>query len=95
MGNNGQNNVVSYSTTGMTNFSADVKPFLLDAITRGAGFGTTSWYLTSMQMGFEPWIGGVGLSVNSFSASVNSGGGGNPTPVRTPTRPSTLAREPR
>lgn len=85
VGNNGQNNVVSYSTTGMTNFNADVKPFLLDAITRGTGFGTTSWYLTSMQMGFEPWIGGVGLSVNSFSASINSGGGGNPTPVRTPT----------
>lgn len=86
VGNNGSNNVVSYVGSGITNFSADVKPFILDALTRGSGFGNTSWYLTSMQMGFEPWIGGVGLAVNSFSASV-SAGGSNPTPTRTPTRP--------
>jgi hypothetical protein len=90
VGNNGGNNVVSYQSAGITSFSADVKPFLLDAITRGSGFGNTSWYLTSIQMGFEPWVGGVGLAVNSFSASV-SGGGSNPTatpvtPSRTPTR---------
>jgi hypothetical protein len=93
VGNNGGNNVVSYQSAGITSFSADLKPFLLDAITRGSGFGNTSWYLTSVQMGFEPWIGGVGLAVNSFSASV-SGGGSNPTatpvtPVRTPTRTPT------
>ena len=90
VGNNGGNNVVSYQGSGITSFSADLKPFLLDAITRGSGFGNTSWYLTSIQMGFEPWIGGVGLAVNSFSASV-SGGGSNPTatpvtPSRTPTQ---------
>jgi endoglucanase len=60
----------------MTSFNTDVKPFLLDAMTRGSGFGTTSWYLTSMQMGFEPWNGGVGLAVNSFSATVSSGATG-------------------
>jgi hypothetical protein len=87
VGNNGQNNVVSYSRTGMTSFNTDVKPFLLDAITRGSGFGTTAWYLTSMQMGFEPWIGGVGLTVNSFSATITVGGGGGPTPTRTNTPP--------
>jgi hypothetical protein len=92
VGNNGQNNVVSYQSTGITSFSADIKPFILDAITRGSGFGNTSWYLTSMQMGFEPWIGGVGLAVNSFSATISGGGGSNPTatrtrtPTRTPTR---------
>ena len=85
-GNNGSNNVVSYQSAGITSFSADLKPFLLDAITRGSGYGNTSWYLTSIQMGFEPWIGGVGLSVNSFSATVTTGGS-NPTatPVRTNT----------
>jgi len=86
VGNNGQNNVVSYQSAGITSFSADIKPFLLDAITRGGGFGNTSWYLTSIQMGFEPWIGGVGLAVNSFSATVSGGGGGsNPTATKTPT----------
>ncbi|MGB7539743.1 MAG: hypothetical protein WBM17_14470 [Anaerolineales bacterium] len=84
VGNNGQNNVVSYVQSGITSFNVDAKLFILDAITRGSGFGTTAWYLTSMQMGFEPWIGGVGLAVNSFSASI-SGGGGGTTPTRTPT----------
>jgi hypothetical protein len=32
---------------------------------------TNSWYLTSVQAGFEIWNGGVGASVNSFSSSVN------------------------
>jgi len=90
VGNNGQNNVVSYQSAGITSFSADIKPFLLDAMTRGGGFGNTSWYLTSMQMGFEPWVGGVGLAVNSFSATVSGGGGGTvPTATRTPFQPPT------
>lgn len=83
-GNNGANNVVSYVTTGVTSFNADVKLFIVDSFTRMSGFGNTSWYLTSAQMGFEPWIGGVGLAVNSFSLSV-VGGGGGPTPTRTNT----------
>ena len=41
---------------------------------------TSSWYLTSVQAGFEPWSGGAGLAVNTFSADVvpgsNGGGGG-------------------
>lgn len=79
---NGGNNVVSYVATdaGITNFSTDLKPFLMDSITRGAGYGNASWYLTSVQMGFEPWQGGVGLSVNSFSFSVSTGNS-NPTPI--------------
>jgi hypothetical protein len=90
VGNNGQNNVVSYQSTGITSFSADIKPFILDAITRGSGFGNTSWYLTSMQMGFEPWVGGVGLAVNSFSATINGGGS---IPTNTPSR-ATVTRTP-
>ena len=86
VGNNGQNNVVSYVGSGITSFSVDAMVFIRDAITRGSGFGTTSWYLTSMQMGFEPWIGGVGLTVNNFSATISAGGGGaTPTPTRTAT----------
>jgi hypothetical protein len=91
VGNNGQNNVVSYRASGISSFSADAMVFIRDAITRGSNFGNTSWYLTSMQMGFEPWIGGVGLAVNSFSASIG-GGGGNPTVTRTPTRGPTATR---
>ena len=86
VGNNGQNNVVSYVSSGITSFSVDAMLFIRNAITRGSGFGTTAWYLTSMQMGFEPWIGGVGLTVNNFSATISAGGGGaTPTPTRTAT----------
>ncbi|WP_263992013.1 GH12 family glycosyl hydrolase domain-containing protein [Mycobacterium bourgelatii] len=31
-----------------------------------------SWYLTSIQAGFEPWQGGVGLAVESFDAKVTT-----------------------
>jgi hypothetical protein len=84
-GNNGANNVVSYQANpaGVTSLSFDVMAFIRDAMTRGSGFGTNSWYLTSIQMGFEPWVGGVGLAVNSFSATVNTGT--PPPPTRTPT----------
>jgi cellulase/cellobiase CelA1 len=84
-GNNGQNNVVSYRAAGITSLSFNVKDFINDTLSRGSQYGTTSWYLTSIQDGFEPWIGGVGLSVNSFSASVSGGGGGGATPTRTAT----------
>jgi len=88
VGNNGQNNVVSYVQSGITNISFDAKPFILDAITRGGGFGTTAWYLTSMQMGFEPWIGGVGLAVNSFSATISTGTSPTNTPTNTAVGPT-------
>jgi cellulase/cellobiase CelA1 len=91
VGNNGQNNVVSYVQAGITSFNVDAMLFIRDAITRGSGFGTSSWYLTSMQMGFEPWIGGVGLAVNSFSATIGGGGGGG-TPTPTPRTSATPVR---
>jgi hypothetical protein len=74
-GSNGQNNVVSYLFQGspLTSFSFDLMAFVRDTLTRGSQFGTNSWWLTSVQAGFEPWIGGVGLSVNSFSSTVQSG----------------------
>src|SRR5690606_27295349 len=70
----------------ITSINFNARDFILDAINRGSGFGSTSWYLTSVQAGFEPWIGGVGLAVNSFSATV---GGSVGTPPGTPGTPTT------
>ena len=61
-------NVISYvrqSTTSSISFS--VKSFFDDVVSRG--LGSNSWYLTSIQAGFEPWIGGTGLALNSFSVT--------------------------
>ncbi len=89
-GSNGQNNVVSYvSNSAINSFSFNVKDFITNTLSRGSQYGTTSWYLTSVQAGFEPWIGGVGLAVNSFSASVGGGGGPVTQPPGTPGTPTT------
>jgi len=61
-------NVISYvrtSGTGSLNFP--VSTFFNDAVSRG--YAQRSWYLTSIQAGFEPWSGGTGLAVNSFSVT--------------------------
>jgi VCBS repeat-containing protein len=75
-GSNGQNNVVSYVAsapiTTLTEFS--VLNFIGDTETRTAQTNdpvTNGWYLTSIQAGFEPWNGGVGLAVDSFSATIS------------------------
>ena len=83
-GSNGSNNVISYvAPSPITSWSFDAMGFINDVRNRGAI--TNSWYLTSMQAGFEPWIGGAGLAVNSFSAAVNTGGNPQPsTPTSTP-----------
>ncbi|HEX6682548.1 MAG TPA: fibronectin type III domain-containing protein [Candidatus Limnocylindrales bacterium] len=85
-GNNGQNNVVSYLFQGspLTSFSFDVMNFVTDTFSRGSQYGTSSWWLTSVQAGFEPWIGGVGLTVNSFSQAVGGSTGGPPGTPGTP-----------
>jgi hypothetical protein len=70
-GSNGANNVISYvAPSPITSWSFSVLDFINDVRARGAI--TTSWYLTSIQAGFEPWNGGVGLAVDNFSASVSS-----------------------
>jgi Glycosyl hydrolase family 12 len=69
-GNNGGNNVISYvAPSAVTSWSFNVLDFVNDTIGRGAI--NNSWYLTSIQAGFEPWNGGVGLAVDNFSASVS------------------------
>jgi hypothetical protein len=61
-------NVVSYVRTAATSsLSFTVEDFYRDAVNRG--YAQRAWYLTSIQAGFEPWIGGAGLAVNSFSVS--------------------------
>ena len=75
-GNNGANNVVSYVAvtppiTALTNLN--LLAFIDDTQSRTSNFAqpvTDAWYLTSIQAGFEPWSGGVGLTVNSFDATV-------------------------
>ena len=89
-GNNGGNNVVSYvSSSATSSLNFNVRDFIRDTFSRGSQYGNNSWYLTSIQAGFEPWIGGVGLAVNSFSASVT---GGTPPTTRGPV---TTRRSPR
>ncbi|MFU8870319.1 GH12 family glycosyl hydrolase domain-containing protein [Micromonospora sp. SL4-19] len=83
-GGNGSNNVISYlSSSAIPSMSFDVMEFVND--TRNRGAITSDWYLTSIQAGFEPWQGGVGLAVNSFSQSVNTGGGTTPPTTTPPT----------
>ncbi|MEV1334025.1 cellulose binding domain-containing protein [Micromonospora costi] len=78
-GSNGSNNVISYvAPSPITSLSFSALDVIADVRNRGAI--TDSWYLTSIQAGFEPWQGGVGLAVTSFSAAVETGG----TPPTTP-----------
>lgn len=78
-GSNGSNNVISYTLASpISGLNFDVKDFLADVRNRGAI--TDAWYLTSIQAGFEPWNGGVGLAVTSFSAGINTGGPTTPPP---------------
>jgi len=86
-GSNGSNNVISYvAPSAISSWNFSVLDFINDVKNRGAI--TSSWYLTSIQAGFEPWIGGTGLAVTNFSAAVNGGGTTNP-PTTPPTTPPT------
>lgn len=88
-GSNGSNAVVSYvAPSAITSWSFSVLDFIRDVQNRGAI--TSSWYLTSIQAGFEPWIGGAGLAVTDFSAQVN-GNGGTPSNPTTPPPSGTAA----
>ncbi|MEU7865269.1 cellulose binding domain-containing protein [Dactylosporangium sp. NPDC049140] len=76
-------NVVSYVRQGSTSsLSFNVSSFYRDMVNRG--YAQNSWYITSVQAGFEPWVNGTGLAVNNFSYSI--GGGpttGSPSPSST------------
>jgi Glycosyl hydrolase family 12/Cellulose binding domain len=90
-GNSGWN-VVSYVRQQPTSsISFNVSSFFNDMLSRG--YAQRSWYLTSVQAGFEPWVGGTGLAVNSFSYTTN---GTQPPPSTTtpPPGPSTPVTTP-
>ena len=81
-------NVVSYvRTAGTGSMSFPVSTFYKDAI--GRGYASNSWYLTSIQAGFEPWSGGTGLAVTNFAVTT----GRTPPPKTAPptTAPPTIA----
>jgi hypothetical protein len=62
-------NVVSYvRTSPATSLNFTVNTFYSDAVNRG--YAQRAWYLTSVQAGFEPWVGGTGLTVDSFSYGI-------------------------
>ncbi|MFG2512336.1 cellulose binding domain-containing protein [Streptomyces sp. NPDC048584] len=78
-GGNGTNDVLSFvAPSAMSGWSFDVMDFVRATVARG--MAQNDWYLTSVQAGFEPWQNGAGLSVNSFSSTVNTGGGGPQEP---------------
>jgi hypothetical protein len=59
-------NVISYvRTSPTTTLDFTIDTFYSDAVNRG--YAQRSWYLTSVQAGFEPWIGGTGLEVDDFT----------------------------
>ena len=47
----------------------DITSFVTDAKNRGQA--KEGWFLTSIQAGFEPWIGGDGLKTTSYSVTRN------------------------
>jgi hypothetical protein len=68
-------NVISYvRTSAASSISFPMTTFWNDVV--GRGYGQNSWYLTSVQAGFEPWVNGVGLAVTNFSYSIGGNGGG-------------------
>ncbi|MET9800021.1 cellulose binding domain-containing protein [Streptomyces sp. NPDC006368] len=74
-GSNGSNDVISFvAPSAISNWSFDVMDFVDQTVARG--MAQPSWYLTSVQAGFEPWQNGAGLRVDSFSSTVNGGGSG-------------------
>ena len=65
-------NVVSYvRQTPTSSVGFNVAAFYRDMVSRG--YAQNSWYITSVQAGFEPWVGGTGLAVNNFTYSIDGG----------------------
>jgi len=71
-GSNGQNQVVSYVADTPINSWNDMNVLgFIDHTETVEPSVNNSWYLTSIQAGFEPWNGSVGAAVDSFSAGIN------------------------
>ena len=69
-GSNGVNNVISYVRASNAKYvcNLNLKAFTSDAVSRS--YVQTSWYLISVEAGFEIWQNGTGLSSNAFSILV-------------------------
>ena len=67
-------NTITYLlTTGATSVrNLDLWPLVAYAVDRG--YIQPSWYLISVESGFELWRGGTGLATDSFSVKVAGGG---------------------
>lgn len=62
--------MLSYvATVPVTAATIRVDGFYTDAVARG--LASRSWYVTSVQNGFELWTGGVGAAVTSFAVDTN------------------------
>ncbi len=61
----------------------DLGSFVAESVRLGAT-EQGSW-ITSVQFGFEPWVGGAGLSVDGFDVTVDATAAGSPRPAPTPT----------
>lgn len=70
-GNQGWHVVSFVSPEPVASYHFSPLAFIDDLVSRG--YIDESWYLTSLQAGFELWTGGTGLAVTSFSANVNGG----------------------
>ena len=58
--------VVSFvRDVGVQAWDVPLRPFVDECVRRGAA--STASYLTSVQLGFEPWKGGTGLAVDGFT----------------------------
>jgi glycosyl hydrolase family 12 len=91
MGTNPTWNYIAYfpNTTTLSVSNLDIKAFINDAV--GKGSISTSWYLISVETGFEIWQGGTNLSISSFSATVNNSLGTAPLNVLGPPDMSVLS----
>ncbi|MCF6523522.1 cellulose binding domain-containing protein [Streptomyces sp. JJ36] len=90
-GSNGMNDVISFlAPSAVPSWSFDVMDFVGEAVDHG--LADESWYLTSVQAGFEPWQGGAGLAVHSFSSTVQDGSPGDGDDGDDPTDPAAGCR---
>lgn len=97
VGNIGWNVISFVRTTGTSavrDLDLDLTAFTREAVRRGQI--SPSWYLTSVQFGFEPWVGGAGLAARDFTFTTSgSAPAPGPAPAPTPSpRPQPTAPAP-
>ena len=86
-------NYIAYvaANTTLSVSDLDLLAFIHDAARRG--YINSSWFLLSIEAGFELWEGGTGLATNSFAATVNDDLGAAPFNVRSPADGEIVSRD--